>query len=541
MTERYPVVPAPDGVPAFDHRAPSPLLRRGIERLDEIVSGSSRSTVERSDSQIELLWIFEPGAQFGFMGDTEVNGGITYIGTELAFFAFDGLSGEELWSYHVPAELLRLWNDWDDVHPSESGSLPPWLNTSDYSVRPQEGIVYLRKGDGLSCLDAVSGSELWSYSPSLSYGGGWTRDDVPLEGSVAIASDDGYHVLDARSGKVTWYLVTRPVKWATVEDSFLTWDRSNIQPTGIVGALWAQSGEVLWKVPIEAKPSELPRFLGQQGVVAIDIRDYSLDDRYDYPSPLGSTEEHPVVAVDAGSGERLWAAKVSGDPLYSTGCPDSFIYIANGISADRISALDIRTGEERWVVQAIRDSGWFSSGNSIYFRDPDDALVALDASSGEVRWTFSSPNNRADVVLASEGTIYANTFTALIALDTVAGTELWRMTYDTSGGKYGAVVAVKNDTVYVANFTGTDYYRQDEEGMRQMPILYAVNRYTGHLQWKLSGYHGWVYQIHAEGSRTYISTAAMVIALQRYDPAEEMMETQTPHFHLAGNELMRLA
>lgn len=225
MTSHYPVLPAPDGLPAFDYRTPSPLLQRGIQRLAEISSDSSPSRIEPSDNPIELLWIFEPRAQFGGMGDIEVVGEIAYIVTELAFFALNDLSGEELWSYHVPPDLLHLWpGDHDGVDPSESGSLAPWLSSSDYSVRPAEGIVYLRKGDSLISFDAITGIERWSFSPRVSGWEEWVRDDIPYDSLVAIASDDGYHVLDARNGEIRWQYANRPLKWVALEGCILLWD-----------------------------------------------------------------------------------------------------------------------------------------------------------------------------------------------------------------------------------------------------------------------------------------------------------------------------
>jgi alcohol dehydrogenase (cytochrome c) len=124
------------------------------------------------------------------------------------------------------------------------------------------------------------------------------------------------------------------------------------------------------------------------------------------------------------------------------------MYVVTG--ADDVFALEVETGEKRWVYQAELDReidtvccGWTSRGVAIgdgrvYVGQIDGAMVALDAETGEVEWQHAVGDwKRGETITSAplywEGHVYTGLSGGefgirgrLTALDAETGEEEWR-------------------------------------------------------------------------------------------------------------------
>ncbi|RDZ48194.1 hypothetical protein C5B86_03835 [Haloferax sp. Atlit-19N] len=161
-----------------------------------------------------------------------------------------------------------------------------------------------------------------------------------------------------------------------------------------------------------------------------------------------------------------------GDPQFSQS--PTAVYV--GLTSGSVLAVDAATGEERWSVEtddAVVSSPTVANGTvyvgsraSISF---DDSLYALDAATGSTQWAFSTDN---DGVVSSptivNGTVYVGSQSlwgpGLHALDAATGAERWARDI----GPIDGSPTVADDVLYA------------ETGDQSVA---AVNATTGETHW----------------------------------------------------------
>jgi outer membrane protein assembly factor BamB len=114
-----------------------------------------------------------------------------------------------------------------------------------------------------------------------------------------------------------------------------------------------------------------------------------------------------VLALDAMSGTLLWQTNVTGPPLADPVLAGTSVYLALGsptISAPtpgpfNVIALDAHTGVLRWHYTSAEPAQVSTIGDSVVyveafghnrFGQADDTLVALEAGNGDMRWRLSA-------------------------------------------------------------------------------------------------------------------------------------------------------
>lgn len=127
----------------------------------------------------------------------------------------------------------------------------------------------------------------------------------------------------------------------------------------------------------------------------------------------------------------LWQVKLPGRAARSPAISQGLAFVGSGDGEMR--ALDAATGEQRWSFTA--DSGveitptW--ADGLLYFGSLNGTLYALDASTGASVWRAeiqAAPNSTPVVV---DGVLYVGSeANALMALDAATGEELWRFATD---------------------------------------------------------------------------------------------------------------
>lgn len=171
------------------------------------------------------------------------------------------------------------------------------------------------------------------------------------------------------------------------------------------------------------------------------------------------------------------------------------VFIADG--AD-IAALDAATGAVRWS-RPVRRAPFpaveaLVVGGGAVFVSETDSIMSLDARTGRTRWTFH-PDSQAVVAPAlDETTFYTGQrgIPVVYALDRLTGALRWRVTVPNSGPfrAYVKGMTTSGDTLYVT------VTRDDApNGYLASGVLVAMDRRTGSELWRatsaLGGFHGY--------------------------------------------------
>lgn len=131
---------------------------------------------------------------------------------------------------------------------------------------------------------------------------------------------------------------------------------------------------------------------------------------------------------------------------------DSVVYVSD--DADRLTAIDARTGSIAWRSGDVSVTGPVAVGDGVVFVSDEDGLHAVDTASREVRWTFAPSDGdgamatdpatgQALAPTVTETTVYvASSSRRVHAVDRETGTERWQV-----GG--GQVAAASGDAVFV--------------------------------------------------------------------------------------------
>jgi len=179
-----------------------------------------------------------------------------------------------------------------------------------------------------------------------------------------------------------------------------------------------------------------------------------------YAGSYSTTQGDRVVAVDARTGTRHWefrtTAPVGGNPTVY----DGTVYV--GTDGGTLYALDAATGTEEWAVgtgttlssPVVVDGVLYVGGSGLY---------ALDPATGEV--LFETPVSGGSSPAVVNGTVYVGSGSnAVYAVDATNGTVRW------TAGTNGTVEsspAVVDGTVYVGSHDGSVYAFDADDGSRE--------------------------------------------------------------------------
>lgn len=180
---------------------------------------------------------------------------------------------------------------------------------------------------------------------------------------------------------------------------------------------------------------------------------------------------HNFYALDAATGAKKWQFltqnKIWSGAVYANGT----LYF--GSLDHNLYALDAETGAQKWKTTAgglIAGSPRVQDG--VVYVGALNTLLAVDASSGAIKWTFKSPNPNewlwAQPTIANN-TVYIGSLTGnMYALDAATGNRRWTFPL-TSGAEIRSALVVDGDTGY---FGASDQN------------VYAINLTNGQLKWK---------------------------------------------------------
>ncbi|SMO58902.1 outer membrane protein assembly factor BamB family protein [Halorubrum cibi] len=335
----------------------------------------------------------------------------------------------------------------------------------------------------------------WLFETGFTGGDGSLRQQHPIvrdgvayafaETSSETTADSGSFrlaAIDLETGSESWR-VAPEVNGAT--GPLATDDRSlYLNSLNGVLSLGRTDGEVEW-VQDDFFPTGGPVSVGEEVYSIVEDR---------------STGEGLVVALDAGSGERLWNHPVgevrsAASPAYA----DGTIYAATG-RGGRLYAIDVESRSEEWVFEIDGDHDFQGSVPAIA---PGEAYVAsqerlfsIDADAGEERWSVESGNSWNAPAVTGERVLHSES-RGLVAYDRESGSELWRTRRFT--GPESSSIAV-GDTAYLHDgFTGE---------------IGAFDLETGERRWRFPlGSHNVRADLSFHDGRLLLNVAGRVFAI----------------------------
>jgi eukaryotic-like serine/threonine-protein kinase len=304
-----------------------------------------------------------------------------------------------------------------------------WQFQADSQIRSSPtvsgGTAFITAVDGdVHALDLATGSERWRIDIGAELD---AATPLMIEGLLVFGARDGsVHAVDPETGAERWRAtVDGPISGAAAEaDGGIV----VATETGTAYRLDPATGEIEWQT-------------GLPGGVS---RSIAATDELVYFAASGGR----LVALRASDGALAWDANVAtagegGTPTVA----DGLVFAATGLDTDDRSttgvvALDARTGDDRWRLPSTTGDVMYTPAvvdGTAYIVAEDETVAAVDAASGELRWstTTGAPNDALPAVWG-EMLYVATTGGSLQALDTSTGDLGWEV--EIRGVPYAPVV-----------------------------------------------------------------------------------------------------
>ncbi|MGW0220839.1 outer membrane protein assembly factor BamB family protein [Streptomyces tendae] len=289
------------------------------------------------------------------------------------------------------------------------------------------GGVVIASGSPLAALDAATGEQKWSLPGGAVPGAPLLlgEDTLYLASSEYDGSVIGYH---PASGKETWrsrlgkeYRQPRPIavdgEQVYVIAEILEDDGSS--KTNVIAALNSTTGRVAWKEQRDVGTEQNGIHAAVRGrhLVYTDFRkNLTVRDTagggqvWTHKTTKTNygffTVHQDLVVVPQGNvlqafnltdGKEKWTLEASDGALFrEPAVLDDVLYVAD--SARVMRAVDPRTGKQLWKSEALADAGlqvprqYVKAGDTLYGAtdlDKQGGIIAMDARTGAVRWTFN--------------------------------------------------------------------------------------------------------------------------------------------------------
>lgn len=336
------------------------------------------------------------------------------------------------------------------LSPSTVGGLrQQWVTTVAGSVFSSPAIadsrMYVGGVDGrLHALDAATGERLWA-KPDSALDGDWINASPAVgDGMVYVGINrpaSEVWAFDAVTGATRWRIgasISNIVGSPTLAGSVLYVATTEDQ----VLALDAATGARIW----EAKPNGG----GGSGF---------------YSSPtvadgkvFAASLNHRIYALDAVSGTVLWSFQTGGHNSSTPAVVDGTVYF--GSRDGNVYAVDANTGALRWKVQygtgilaSIQSSPAVSDGTVYIGTNNDRRVIALNAATGAVRWTFRAGGVVLSSPAVASGVVYVGSDGGSVyGLRATNGQRLWSARLS---GAVDSGPVVAQGKVYAATYGDT--------------------------------------------------------------------------------------
>lgn len=258
-----------------------------------------------------------------------------------------------------------------------------------------------------------------------------------------------------------------------------------------IHALSAATGAERWQVPLRSEPNAPPavsgnqiivtarRSLEQGRIVCFQKRDGDEEWLVDVNARLTAppTVNNGIVyipdwrgrvhALSVSNGSVLWSRLVDASESGRTftepvAVNNETLYLGSQSGTTGIVALDATTGETRWTKPTPAVTGGPVVHTNGIIVQSHHLVIAFDAD-GTCRWSFNAPGDAVRPIAVDDRHVYVSTRNALYAIDWT-GEKAWE--YEPSGTQVG-MPTVAGDTVLIR---GSNH-------------LTALSSVTGEKQW----------------------------------------------------------
>jgi len=339
-----------------------------------------------------LEWWVDRGAPV--TATPAVADGTVYAGTEdgtVSAHASD--TGETTWEHEADEQIQEL-------------------TVGEGHVLAVSGTTELSAGQKLYALDAATGDERWTFSPT-----GWWLDLLAVhEGRVYVGTEDDVvgernetlYAVGLEAGEPAWEATIGDPREAVFDDETLY-----LSTTDRVDAFATDDGTERWHA---ATPDPTFTTLAVAGGTVVQGFE-----------PEDADVFGLVAGFDADTGEELW--RLDDWFVTSTAARDGDLYVGG----ERVVAVDPVDGTTEWTFEeggfltdASVDDGRVYAGG--------DGVAALDRASGEGAWTFAPEPAQGGVQVAGRtgGTLYLDAYHDAdprnqykFAVDAATGEQRW--------------------------------------------------------------------------------------------------------------------
>ncbi len=335
------------------------------------------------------------------------------------------------------------------------------------------------------CFDADSGEILWKYSPGTQFGYWASGNAVAYDSVFEFNKDGNLYALDINTGELAWKYEGPGYffwpGWPVVGDGKVyatTGQRVSSDPYTMeyseseFACLDAFTGELIWKLPIEAHPpresvaiaygnlylipgyieeNEMNTYITLDEVWAIGAKPWSM---------WRSNPEHTATGQSGPAELTLrWKFTTSGGVTSSPSIVDRRVYV--GSQDKNVYCIDSRSGRLVWKFMTgarIKSSPAVVDGK-VYIGPDDGCVYCLDAYNGSVVWQsdaggyieahFDATTRFSSSPAVVEGRVYVGSLdTNFYCFDADSGDIAW--TYKTEG-YITSSPAVADGAVYITS------------------------------------------------------------------------------------------